>query len=114
MTLALDEQIRLFHEFQATCGPNAQAILNRHMRRLSDGAKTYGNDFDDGRNLIYEAINEASDLGDYIEADAALSPGSTRMCQARALHCQLHRLLQAEYSERAERASRLTIPEAAE
>lgn len=91
----------------AKCGPNATAILLRQAQRLTAGAETYGDDFDDGRNWILELINEVSDAQNYISRAAILGPFPPRLRVVEAMLGDIHRLLQAEYAEQQK-------PEAAE
>lgn len=97
----------------AKCGPNARAILRRQAERLTEGAGRYGDDFDDARDWLVELIAELSDAENYTDAAALLGPLPPRLAVVRSLLSQAHRLAQAEYSER-QRATRETIPEAAE
>jgi hypothetical protein len=108
-----DQDLPTLQRALAACGPVATAILMRQAQRLTEGAERYGDDFDDGRDWLLELINELSDAENYADRIGVLGPLPPRLAVVRSLLSQAHRLAQAEYSER-QRATRETIPEAAE
>lgn len=46
--------------------PNARRVLEEVARRLLDGQRAYGADFDDDRDMVQEAREEALDLAVYL------------------------------------------------
>lgn len=98
---ALQAELETLRAALATCGPNARAILVRQAQRLTEGAKRYGDDFDDGRDWLVELIAELSDGENYADRIALAGKLTPRLAVVRALLSDAHRLAQAELAERA-------------